>query len=44
MQLVVDEARDVGELINERLAAFDGIRKTKSLVAYYVYNPEDVFF
>lgn len=44
VQLAVDEARDVGELINERLAAIEGIRKTKTLVAYYVYNPDDVFF
>lgn len=44
VQLAVDESRDVGELINERLAAIDGIKKTKTIVAYYVYNPEDVFF
>lgn len=44
VQLAVDEARDVGELINEKLAGIDGIRKTKTLVAYYVYNPDDVYF
>lgn len=44
VQLVVDEASDVGRLINERLAAIDGIRRTKTIVAYYVYNPDDVFF
>lgn len=44
VKLAVDEARDVGELINERLAAIEGIRKTKTIVAYFVYNPEDVYF
>jgi DNA-binding Lrp family transcriptional regulator len=44
VQLIVHEANDVGQLINERLAAIDGIRKTKTLVAYYVYNRDDVFF
>ncbi len=44
VQLNVDERQNVGELVNDRLAAIDGIRKTKTLVSYYVYNPEDVFF
>lgn len=44
VQLAVDDRQDVGELINERLAAIDGIKRTKTLVAYFVYNPDDVFF
>ena len=44
VQLTADRSRDVGELVNERMAAIEGIRKTKTIVAYFVYNPEDAYF
>ncbi|MCA3255202.1 MAG: Lrp/AsnC ligand binding domain-containing protein [Alphaproteobacteria bacterium] len=44
VKIVVDSREDVGELINDKLAAIDGIRRTKTVVAYFVYNPDDVFF
>jgi DNA-binding Lrp family transcriptional regulator len=44
VRLSIEERKDVGELVNDRLAAIDGIRKTKTLVAYHVYNPDDVYF
>lgn len=44
VKIVVDSREDVGELINDKLAAIDGIRRTKTVVAYFVYNPDDVYF
>ena len=44
VKLSIDIRDDVGELINDRLAAIEGIRRTKTVVAYFVYDPEDVFF
>jgi len=44
VRMSVEERKDIGELISDRLAAIDGIRKTKTIVAYHVYNPEDVYF
>lgn len=44
VKLVVDTREDVGELINEKLSSIPSIRRTKTMVAYFVYNPEDVFF
>lgn len=44
IKIVVDPNEDVGQIINERLAAIESIRKTKTQVAYFVYNPDDVFF
>ncbi len=44
VKLVIDTREDVGELINEKLAAIPGIRRTKTMVAYFVYNRDDVFF
>ena len=44
IKIVVDSREDVGELINDKLAAIDGIRRTKTVVAYFVYNPDDVYF
>lgn len=44
VKLVIDGREDVGELINTKLAAIPGIRKTKTMVAYFVYDKDDVFF
>ena len=44
VKLEIDMREDVGKLINAQLAAIPGIRKTKTTVAYFVYDPEDVFF
>lgn len=44
VKLEIDGREDVGRLINAQLAAIPGIRKTKTTVAYFVYDPEDVFF
>jgi DNA-binding Lrp family transcriptional regulator len=44
VKIVIDTREDVGELINEKLAAIPGIRRTKTMVAYFVYDREDVFF
>ncbi len=44
VKLVIDTREDVGELINENLSAIPGIKRTKTMVAYFVYNKEDVFF
>lgn len=44
VKIVIDTREDVGELINEKLSAIPGIRRTKTMVAYFVYNKEDVFF
>ncbi|MBB6227916.1 DNA-binding Lrp family transcriptional regulator [Polymorphobacter multimanifer] len=44
VKLVIEEGFDVGQLVNEKLAAVPGIRRTKTQVAYFVYNPDDVFF
>ena len=34
IKIVVDSREDVGELINDKLAAIEGIRRTKTVVAY----------
>jgi DNA-binding Lrp family transcriptional regulator len=44
VKIVIDGREDVGELINEKMAAIEGIRRTKTMVAYFVYNKDDVFF
>lgn len=44
VKLEIDGREDVGELINTRLAGIPGIRQTKTMVAYAVYDKEDVFF
>ena len=44
IKIIIDDREDVGELINEKLASIPHIRRTKTVVAYFVYNPEDVFF
>jgi DNA-binding Lrp family transcriptional regulator len=44
IQLRVPPGVDMGELINEKIAAIEGIRRTKTQIAYFVYNREDVFF
>jgi DNA-binding Lrp family transcriptional regulator len=44
VKIVIDTREDVGEQINERLAAIPGIRRTKTMVAYFVYDRDDVFF
>lgn len=44
VKVVIDGREDVGELINDKLAAVPGIRRTKTLVAYFVYDKDDVFF
>jgi DNA-binding Lrp family transcriptional regulator len=44
VRIVIDTREDVGELINDRLAAIPGIQRTKTQVAYFVYNRDDVFF
>ncbi len=44
VKIVIDTREDVGELINEKLAAIPGIKRTKTMVAYFVYDRDDVFF
>jgi DNA-binding Lrp family transcriptional regulator len=44
VRVVIDTREDVGELINDKLSAIPGIRRTKTMVAYFVYNKDDVFF
>ena len=44
VRIVIDTREDVGELINDKLSAIPGIRRTKTKVAYFVYNKDDVFF
>ena len=44
VKLAIDTREDVGELVNDKLAAIEGIRRTKTIVAYHVYDPGDVFF
>jgi DNA-binding Lrp family transcriptional regulator len=44
VKIVIDTREDVGELVNEKLSAIPGIRRTKTMVAYFVYNKDDVFF
>jgi DNA-binding Lrp family transcriptional regulator len=44
VQLRVPPGVDMGELINEKIAGIEGIRRTKTQIAYFVYNREDVFF
>lgn len=44
VKIVIDTREDVGELINEKLAAIPGIRRTKTMVAYFVYSHDDVYF
>ena len=44
VKLAIDTREDVGELVNDRLAAIEGIRRTKTIVAYHVYDPADVYF
>ena len=44
VRVVIDGREDVGELINDRLAGVGDILDTETIVAYPVYDREDVFF
>jgi DNA-binding Lrp family transcriptional regulator len=44
IKIVIDSREDVGELINDKLAAIEEIERTKTVVAYHVYDREDAFF
>jgi DNA-binding Lrp family transcriptional regulator len=44
VKIVIDTREDAGELVNEKLGAIPGIRRTKTMVAYFVYDRDDVFF
>lgn len=44
VRVVIDTREDVGELINQKMAAVGDITDTETIVAYPVYDREDVFF
>lgn len=44
VKLVIDTREDVGELINAKLAGVGDITDTETIVAYHIYDREDVYF
>jgi len=40
----IDSQKDVGREMVELLRDIDGIQRTNTIVAYPVFNPEDVYF
>jgi len=44
VRIVIDTREDVGELINQKLSGVGNITDTETIVAYPVYDREDVFF
>jgi DNA-binding Lrp family transcriptional regulator len=44
VRIALDSREDVGELVNAKLAGVGGITDTETIVAYPVFDREDVFF
>lgn len=44
LRIEIDSRKDVAREIVGPISEVDGIKRTKTIVAYEVYNPDDVYF
>ena len=44
LRIEIDTRKDVGREIVEILSGVDHVKRTKTIVAYPIYDPDDVFF
>lgn len=44
LRIEIDTRKDVGKEIASILSGIEGIRRTKTIVAYPIYDPDDVYF
>jgi DNA-binding Lrp family transcriptional regulator len=44
LRIEIDNRKDVGKEIVEILTGIDGIKRTKTIVAYPIFDPADIFF
>ena len=44
LRIEIDSRKDVGREIADIVSGIEGIKRTKTIVAYPIYDPQDVYF